>query len=234
MKKRILLVTLTLVLLLMTIVPTAALAKNDRCGQSARPTDFTGAGQIWVTYMPDPVIHGNIWRYQSELVEGVLTQCDWDLLADTAFWSEHSSTVRVDEQYNACGMMRGSFSLTRPDGSGVLTGVFTGRIQGNLYSGDIYDQGTWHAIGGSGVFEGVRAWGRWSAELHYGEVGGQATLVGPSSWSGKYQLGKNHQPQVNEITQEVKHKIKERIGEHVKENNRDKIRDSLEKWRKTQ
>jgi hypothetical protein len=192
MKTRILLVALAVVLLLMTITPTAALAKNNRWGQPPSPVDFNGAGQIWVTYMPDPIIYGNIWCYQGELVDGMLTQCDWDLLADTMFGSEHSSTVRVDEQYNACGFMRGTFSLTCLDGSGVLTGVFTGRIQGNLYNGDIYDQGTWRATGGSGVFQGVRAWGKWSAELHYGKVGEQTTLVGPISWSGKYQLGKGH------------------------------------------
>lgn len=231
MKKRILPVILVLVLLSTIITPTTALAKNDRCDPSVRPAEFNGAGQIWVTYMPDPATRGGTWRYQDELVEGILTQCDWDLLADTMFWSEHSSTVRVDEQYNASGIMRGSFSLTRPDGSGALNGVFTGKIRGNLYTGDIYDQGTWHATGGSGVFKGVRAWGRWSAELHYGEVGGQVTLVGPLSWSGQYQLGKGQKPQVSEITPDVKGKIKGQLEKHVRENNRDKIRDSLEKWR---
>ena len=230
MKKRMLLVTLGVVVLLITVMPGAALANNDRC-RWARPTDFSGTGQIYVTYMPDPVTHGNIWRYQGEIVQGILEQCDWDLLAGTVFWSDHSSTVRVDEQYNASGIMRGSFSLTRPDGSGALNGVFTGKIQGNLYTGDIYDQGTWRATGGSGVFEGVRAWGRWSAELHFGEVGGMTTLVGPLSWSGQYQLGKEYKPQVNEITPQVRAQIKDQVEKKVKENNRDKIHNFLDNWR---
>ena len=136
MKKRITLVSLAVVLLLMMVMPGAALARHHRW---AKPTDFSGGGLIYVTYMPEPVIKGDIWHYQGEIVEGFLEQCDWDLLAGTVFWSDHSSVVRVDDQYNACGFMRGSFSLIRPDGSGTLSGVFSGRIQGNLYTGDIYD-----------------------------------------------------------------------------------------------
>jgi hypothetical protein len=234
MKKRIILTALALVLLLVTITPTAALANNERWGQWARPTDFSGSGQIFVTYMPDPVIQKNIWRYQGEIVMGMLDQCDWDLLAGTVFWSEHDSIVRVDDQYNISGVMRGTFSLTRPDGSGALSGVFTGKILGNIYTGDIYDQGTWHATGGSGAFEGVRAWGGWSAELHFGLVNGQETLVGPLNWSGKYQLGKEYKEQNKEITKEAKAQIKEQIKQNVKENNRAKIHDFIENWHKNQ
>lgn len=154
--------------------------------------DFTGAGLIYVTYMPDPVIQRDTRRYQGEIVEGFLEQCDWDLLAGTVFWSEHDSTVRVDNNYNASGRMTGTFTLTRPDGSGALTGTFSGRINGNLYTGDINDEGNWRATGGTGCFEDVRAWGKWSAELHFGEVGGQVTLVGPMTWSGKYMKSQNN------------------------------------------
>ena len=190
MKKRIILISLTLVMVLMVLAPTAALARHDygdKRDHSCRGVEiFSGTGLIYVTYMPEPVIKGSTWRYQDEIVEGFLDQCDWDLLAGTVFWSEHDSKVRVDDQYNAHGIMRGTFSLTRPDGSGSLSGIFTGRIRGNLYTGDIYDTGTWRSTSGTGCFEGIKAWGEWSAELHFREVGGQMTLVGPVSWSGKY------------------------------------------------
>ena len=229
MKKRIILVSMALVLLLMMALPGTVLAGHNHW---ARPANFSGSGLIYVTYMPEPDIKGNIWRYQGEIVEGFLEHCDWDLLAGTVFWSEHSSTVRVDDQYNARGLMRGTFSLIRPDGSGTLSGVFSGRIQGNLYTGDIFDQGTWRATGGTGVFDGVRAWGSWSAELHFGEVGGQVTLVGPLSWSGNYKLGKEWREDLKEIAKEAKEQAKEQIENHVKDNIKDKIHNSLDKWNK--
>ena len=188
MKRRILFISLMLVLVLTMLMPATALAKDWKYRQGPRTTDFAGSGLIYVTYMPDPIIKGKIWRYQDEIVEGFLDQCDWDLLVGTVFWSEHDSIVRVDEEYNARGMMRGTFTLTRPDGSGVLKGSFNGRIKGNLSTGDISDTGSWRSTGGTGVFEGVRAWGKWSAELHFGLIPGTdiATLVGPVVWNGKY------------------------------------------------
>ncbi len=235
MKKRIILVTLAVVLLLIMVMPTAALAKNNKWGQMGqwgKPTNFSGAGLIYVTYMPDPIIKGNVWRYQGEIVEGFLDQCDWDLLAGTVFWSDHDSTVSVDDQYNARGFMRGTFSLTRPDGSGVLSGTFSGKIQGNLYTGDISDTGSWRATRGTGVFEGVQAWGEWSAELQFGEIGGQVTLLGPLNWSGKYKSGRDAREDAREIVKEIKDRAREQTEKHVRENNRDKVHDCLDKWNK--
>jgi hypothetical protein len=188
MKKRLLIIGLVLALLVMMLAPATALASFGQINRGPANTDFSGSGLIFVTYMPDPVIKGNLWRYQGEIAEGFLDQCDWDSLAGTAFWSEHDSTVWVDDQGNAKGTMRGSFTLTRPDGTGVMEGTFTGRISGNLVTGDISDIGTWRSTGGNGVFEGVKSWGNWSADLHYGLIPGTdiATLVGPVSWSGKY------------------------------------------------
>ncbi len=190
MKKRILFLSLALVLVMTALVPGAALAKNDKYRQGSAFQDFSGAGLIYVTYMPDPVIKNKVWRYDGEIVEGFLAQCDWDLLAGTAFWSEHDSTVRVDEEGNARGVMKGSFSLIRPDGSGSLDGTFTGIITGNLFTGDISDSGTWTGTGGTGVFEGVKASGKWSAQLSIGPIPGTDiyTLIGPVGWEGKYKL----------------------------------------------
>ena len=190
MKRRILFITLALVLVMTMLLPGAALAKNDRANPNWGMTDFSGSGLIYVTYMPDPIIKGKIWRYEGEIVEGFLAQCDWDLLAGTAFWSEHDSIVRVDDQGNANGVMKGTFSLARPDGSGVLEGTFTGLIRGNLYTGDISDTGVWVSNGGTGVFEGVKAVGKWSAELSIGPIPGTDiyTLIGPVTWEGMYKL----------------------------------------------
>lgn len=190
MKRRMLFISLALALVLTMLVPGAALAKDDKSWPVPAVTDFSGSGLIYVTYMPDPVIRGKIWRYDGEIVEGFLAQCDWDLLAGTAFWSEHDSTVRVDDQGNASGMMRGTFSLTRPDGSGILEGTFFGKISGNLFTGEISDSGTWRSTKGTGVFEGARAFGKWSAQLSIGPIPGTDiyTLIGPVTWEGKYLL----------------------------------------------
>jgi len=190
MKRRMLFISLALVLLLTVLVPGAALAGHGGHGAGSGMTDFSGSGLIYVTYMPDPVIKNKIWRYEGEIVEGFLDQCDWDLLAETAFWSEHDSIVKVDEQGNARGVMKGSFYLARPDGSGILEGTFMGIITGNLFTGEISDSGVWVSTGGSGVFEDVKAFGKWSAQLSIGLIPGTDiyTLIGPVLWEGKYRL----------------------------------------------
>jgi hypothetical protein len=185
MKRRLLLISLALVMMVTALAPAAALANNDRRVQTG---SFTGSGQIYVTYMPDPIIKDNTWSYQGEVVQGLLAQCDWALLAPTIFYSGHDSVVRVDDDGNARGLMRGTFSLTRPDGTGTLEGTFTGMIQGNLFTGDISDAGTWRSTRGTGVFEDAKAWGKWSADLSFGPIPGTDiyTLIGPVNWEGRY------------------------------------------------
>lgn len=196
MKKRVLIISLCLALLLMALAPATALAKDYRSYRSAGSTSFAGSGLIYVTYMPDPIIAGNIWYYQGEIVQGYLDICDWDLLAGTAFWSSHHSVVRVGDDGSACGMMYGTFTLTRPDGSGILVGTFTGRISGNLLNGNISDTGTWRSTMGTGVLKGVKAWGTWSGELHYDAIPGTDTytLIGPLEWDGQYTGGSKTVP----------------------------------------
>jgi hypothetical protein len=193
--------------------------------------DFSGTGMIYVTYMPDPVINGSFWNFQGEIVEGIMEQCDWEPLAGTVFWSSHNSNVRVDEQFNAVGTMWGTFSLTRPDGSGSLNGTFTGRIRGNLYTGDIYDEGNWSSTYGTGCFEDIKAWGKWSAELHYGDVGGQTTLVGPMCWSGKYIEKPNLKPNIKPISWQCKENARATIWSHIGENVRSKMSNFCDKHR---
>ncbi len=188
MKRRILFISLALVLLLTMVMPATAMAKSSMYKYKPSPSpvleDFSGAGFIYVSYMPQPSIRGKIWRYYGEIAEGFLQYSDWDLLAGTAFWSDHDSFVIVQNDGSARGFMRGEFTLTRPDGSGVMEGVFYGKISGNLFTGFISDVGTWFSRGGSGVFSGVKAWGRWSADLSYDP--GIGTLIGPLDWQGKY------------------------------------------------
>jgi hypothetical protein len=186
MKRRILFISLVLVMVLTALMPAAALARSDG---KARPSpvlrDFSGSGLIYVTYMPPPEIKGKMWRYSGEIGEGFLEQSDWDLLAGAGFWSSHDSLVQVQKDGSARGIMKGEFRLICPDGSGVLEGVFEGKITGNLFTGFISDDGTWLSTGGSGVFADVKAGGKWSADLAFDA--GIGTLVGPLTWEGKYQ-----------------------------------------------
>jgi hypothetical protein len=182
-----LLVSIMLIVVMTALVPAAVLAgDNGKHKPSSTPavTDFSGSGLLYVTYMPAPATRGSIWLYNGEIAEGFLQQSDWTLLAGTAFWSSHDSVVRVQDDGTTRGIMRGNFTLTRPDGSGVLEGVFEGKISGNLYLGNISDSGMWRSTGGSGVFADVKAWGQWSAELVYDT--GLGTLIGPLLWEGKY------------------------------------------------
>jgi hypothetical protein len=186
MKKRILVFSLALVLLLTLVFPATALAKTDW----SRPvnTSFTGSSLIYVKYMPEPMVRGNIWRYYGELVDGFPLDSSWEALAGAVFSSSHDSIVKVGNDGSVRGVMWGTFTMTRPDGSGVLWGSFEGKINGNLISGDIYDSGSWVSFRGTGVFQGVKALGKWSAELHAGLIPGTdyVSLVGPALWEGKY------------------------------------------------
>lgn len=179
-------ISLLLVIVLTALLPASALAKNDgRHTPAPVISEFSGSGLIYVTYMPPPAVFGKIWRYSGEIAQGFLQQCDWDLLAGAAFWSSHDSLVLVQKDGSCRGIMKGEFTLTNPDGSGVMEGWFEGKISGNLFTGFISDDGMWFSTGGSGVFANVKAWGQWSADLSYDP--GMGTLVGPLGWEGRYQ-----------------------------------------------
>jgi hypothetical protein len=191
MKKGVLLASLALVLVLTLTLPVAALAW-DMPKPGPAVTDFTGSGTLFVTYFPDPVMNGKIWRYNNEVVEGYIESSTWDALQYAYFSSTHDSVVRVADNYDIQGTMWGTFTMTNPDGVSVLRGIFQGRITGNIYSGEIHDIGTWTGISGTGVFAGVKAWGQWSADLLPGLIPGTdiPSLVGQMNWEGKYSGGK--------------------------------------------
>ncbi|OGO29910.1 MAG: hypothetical protein A2Z29_05795 [Chloroflexi bacterium RBG_16_56_11] len=192
MKRRFLFIGLVLVVLLAALMPSAALAKDERNLSKPAVTDFSGLGQVYVTAMPDPLIQGDIWRFSGEIAEGLLAQCSWDLLANSYFWSTHDSVVKVGPDGSAAGWMTGTFTLTSlvyPDS--VLQGTFNGRISGNLALVPelglfpyVSDSGSWYSTGGTGVFAGTKAWGRWSASLNFDLS--LMTLTGPLNWEGKY------------------------------------------------
>lgn len=86
----------------------------------------------------------------------------------------------------------------------------------------------WANTTGSG---GVKAWGKWSAELHYGDVGGQTTLVGPMCWSGKYIEKPNFKPNIKPISWQCKENARATIWSHIGENVRSKMRNLCDKHR---
>ena len=145
--------------------------------------------------MPPVEIKPGVLRFKGEIVQGFLASPDWDLLMEGAsFYSEHNSTVRVAGDGTTKGVMTGTFSITRPDGS-QLAGTFLGKITGNLFSGNITDEGYWMATKNTGVFKDIKAWGTWRAVLALGTVlvpgvGEITTLNGPLTWNGKYSIPK--------------------------------------------
>ena len=61
MKKRILFISLVLVLLLTALIPGTALAKVEKHKpQVPAVANFTGSGMIYVTSMPVPIINGPV------------------------------------------------------------------------------------------------------------------------------------------------------------------------------
>jgi hypothetical protein len=183
-KKRLLFIGLSLALLLVLLVPSAALAKNNKAWQSPVYTDFKGGGDIYVSAMPAPLVQGNIWSFNDEIVEGWLDS-DWELLANSAFWCSHDSCIKVDGDGTTFGWMWGNFKITSlvyPDS--VMQGTFFGKITGNMTYLNISDTGTWTQTWGTGVFAGANAYGSWSAQLAYSDY--YKTLVGSLDWQGKY------------------------------------------------
>lgn len=194
-KKKLLFIALALVLVMTVLMSSAAFAKNNQYQSMSAYTDFTGSGFVYVYSIGDIIPEGNTIKFSEEVVLGLLTECTWEELAGADFWSTHDSTVLVDENGNARGFMRGSFLLTSTVAEGTISGTFQGKITGNLGHmaiGDIsqtyiLDTGTWRCTKGTGVFEGVEAWGEWSAGLQAGVISGTGieTLVGSLVWNGK-------------------------------------------------
>jgi len=178
MRKKVLLIGLALVLALAVVGSAAVLAKPEK---SAGATPFTGEGFVYVTEMPDPIYQGSTLRFTDERVEGYVA-CDWPDLALASFDSYHDSIVKVDKAGRANGTMHGTFTLIT--GAGILEGTFHARISGDLFTWQIIDEGVWKGTSGTGVFEGVKAWGSLSAELEWNDDLG--TLAGPLTWDGKY------------------------------------------------
>ena len=48
--------------------------------------------------MPDAIIDDDECNYRGEVVEGLLSSADWDLLVGVTFYSVHDSELVVDEQ----------------------------------------------------------------------------------------------------------------------------------------
>jgi hypothetical protein len=198
-KKKLLFIALALVLVMTVLMPSAAFAKNNQYQSMSAYTDFTGSGFVYVYSVGDIIPEGNTVKFYEEVVPGALIGCTWKELEGAEFWSTHDSTVWVDQYGNACGFMRGKFLLTSTVAEGTISGTFQGKITGNLgdmATGDITntkisDTGTWRCTRGTGVFEGVEAWGEWSAGLQAGLIPGTdiPSLVGNLVWNGKYSSG---------------------------------------------
>jgi len=82
--------------------------------------------------MPDAIIDDDECNYQGEVVEGLLSSADWDLLVGVTFYSVHDFELVVDEQGDVEGEMKGTFIITRQNGS-TLEGKFSGKITGSNY-----------------------------------------------------------------------------------------------------
>ena len=186
-KRRILIIGLSLALLIVMLVPSAAMAKTYNW-QTPVYTDFGGGGGIYVYYMPVALTQGNISSFTGEIVLGTFGDSSWDPLDGAAFWSSHDSIVRIDDDGTTFGWMWGDFTLTSPDGS-VMQGTFTGKVTGNLAPPLPYvsDTGSWRMTSGTGVFADVSAFGSWSADLVWTQITDtDFTLAGPINWQGKY------------------------------------------------
>jgi hypothetical protein len=181
MKLKLFSVALVLLLVSITLSPSAVLAKTKKAS-------FTGGGALIVTQVLSTIKYGDTIRFEGEVAESPSISSDWLLIYGTSFYSVHHSEVKVDKKGNVKGNMEGIFQIKAQDGS-ILEGTFTGKITGSFdptmtFFDKISDEGEWKSTNGTGVFEGAEAEGTWSANL----VPYLNTLAGPFSWDGKYEL----------------------------------------------
>ena len=156
-----------------------------------KPTSFSASGQVYVAGAPVPApagLSGRL-RFLEEPVLGSITDGGgWSALTGASFSTVHDSNVSLDPNTGAVqGTMHGTFTLEKT--GSIFTGTFEGTISGNLATGPVVDTGRWSGARGTGIFQGAKGRGTWTATLYpvYDTNGNLVTLAGPLTFAGTYQ-----------------------------------------------
>ena len=192
MKKRLLLASLALSLLLVMLVPGAAVAKPENTASRCLHQDFHAEASVWVTDPGTSTQYGLTIVTRGERAEGVFVVANgWESMVGATLKVRHKSVIRLDPATGTfSGRAWASIRVSFPDGGGRLSGIYTANLSGNfaLYGEqlvilDVTDVGRFRVVGrDSGRF--VMAGGDWLGELAFNGI----TLVGTAVVDGQYRM----------------------------------------------
>jgi hypothetical protein len=201
MNKRLLSISVALILALITLMPSPALAKPERV---VKPAQFAAVAEVMVTNPGTSIPQGSKIITRGEIIEGVFNSVQgWPALNGASLHVRHNSVITLAPLgANGIGKYQGNASalvVVSPVGGGRLTGIYTATIQGEYtFTQDgqlviqwVLDTGTFKAAGrilGEDGRTFVTAQGEWAATLLLTQVPTPPgyTLAGQAHLDGQY------------------------------------------------
>jgi len=195
MKKRLLLVSLALSLLLVALVPGTAVAKRRDETPRCPPQNFHAEANVWVTDPGTSTQYGWTIVTRGERAEGVFSVADgWESMVGATLNVHHNSVITLDPNTGTfSGRAWAIITVTFPGNGGRLYGSYTADLSGHfaiygeqLVILDVTDDGVFRVAGRTGR-SFVTASGDWLGNLVFNGT----TLVGTAAIDGQYRtIGK--------------------------------------------
>ncbi len=206
MKKKLLIVSLVVALVLTCVAPSPVMAASGKWAKSShgyhwpQPEDFSAAAHLTVVDPGQSVQYGPYIFTRGEKVQGYFTYTDWDALTNAVIEVTHASIIKLNPDSPVhgtyFGYARASIKIALQSGS-ILTGTYQATIQGEysiidlgagpqLVINYVNDDGTFNIRGRDGQTYTIGQ-GDWAALLILTDLGGGIyTLVGDAGISGTH------------------------------------------------
>ena len=204
MKKRLLLISLALVLVLTMLAPTPVLAKGgkwDSKWEKTKPIPFVSTAEVMVVDPGKSIQRGLKITTRGERIEGVFTAVEgWPELAGASLKVWHNSVITLSPDSETEGTFSGKARalIVVSLGNGRLFGRYTANLEGEyhlteegeLAIDEVLDTGTFRVIGRI-LKDGrtfVQANGDWNAYLQLTPIPIDPgyTLAGVAQINGEY------------------------------------------------
>jgi hypothetical protein len=191
MRKRLLLVSLALSLLLVMLVPGTAVARYKAEPLNCPPQSFHAEASVWVTDPGTSTQYGLTIVTRGERAEGVFMVANgWESMVGATLDVRHNSVIRLDPVTGTfAGKAWAIITVNFAGNSGKLYGTYAADLSGHfaiygeqLVILDVTDDGAFWVAGRDGRSL-VTASGDWLGCLEFDGI----TLVGSAIVDGQYQ-----------------------------------------------
>ena len=190
MKKRLLLVSLALSLLMTVLVPGVAAARSRDGGLRCTPQSFHAEASVWVTDPGTSTQYGLTIMTHGEKADGIFYAAPgWESLVGATLNVRHNSVITLDPNTGTfTGRAWAAIRVRFPDGGGRLYGRYTADLSGSfgiigdqLVIWNVIDDGAFW-VGGRDGRSWITASGDWLGDLVFNGT----TLAGTAVIDGQY------------------------------------------------